>query len=278
MKRSLFVVIGAIIALQPVQASAQVVFNGTPNDVEWLNFLSGSGQGGTYHVQVGAYSGQFLGSGAVPAADAGSVLRSVTTSPFSLYCVDYYHYASASNGLSNITSLAGGVGSFDATGSRNTRLADYGAYQKSAYYASLFDSWEDYATILSAENGGSSFSKANVWGGMHAAIWNIATGPTNIADFGPTTHFAHFDGQTEKAIDYFLGLNVPDNFSTNDWYVVTRTTVDPSVTTPYNSTGQEFLMRVASVPEPGTALLMMTGLFLMVGVNRKRLIGLGTEV
>jgi hypothetical protein len=41
-----------------------------------------------------------------------------------------------------------------------------------------------------------------------------------------------------------------------------------------DGTGQEFLIRTKverSVPEPGTILLMITGLLLMVGANRRRL-------
>ena len=54
MKQSFFVVLGAILALQPIQASAQI-FNGTPLNVEYLQFIEGSHQGGTYGVQVGPY-------------------------------------------------------------------------------------------------------------------------------------------------------------------------------------------------------------------------------
>ncbi|MFV2073849.1 MAG: hypothetical protein ACC742_14505, partial [Thermoanaerobaculales bacterium] len=90
MKRSILVALGAIIALQPVQISAQI-FNGTPNDVEYLKFLDGSHQGGTYGVQVGPYSGRF---------EASTISgRTMPTGSFALYCVDYLHYASNSTGL-----------------------------------------------------------------------------------------------------------------------------------------------------------------------------------
>ena len=41
---------------------------------------------------------------------------------------------------------------------------------------------------------------------------------------------------------------------------------------PYNGTGQEFLMRTTSVPEPSTLLLMMTGLAMLIFVNRKGIV------
>ena len=46
MKRALLFALGAVVALQPVRADAQI-FNGTVNDVEWLRFVGGSGQTST---------------------------------------------------------------------------------------------------------------------------------------------------------------------------------------------------------------------------------------
>jgi hypothetical protein len=106
------------------------------------------------------------------------------------------------------------------------------------------------------------------------SIGGSATGPPDLADLGPDTHFGHFNPNTADARAYFLDLATDNggSFSTDGWYVVTRTTVNQGNQSNYDGTGQEFLMRVASVPEPGTFLLMVTGLFLLVGVHRKRLI------
>lgn len=41
----------------------------------------------------------------------------------------------------------------------------------------------------------------------------------------------------------------------------------------YDGSGQEFLVRRA-VPEPATILLMLTGLVMLVGVNRKRMLAI----
>jgi len=250
MKRSLFVALGVMIALQPVQASAQI-FNGTPNSVEYLNFIEGSHQGGTYGVQVGPYSGRF----------GASASRTAPTSPFALYCVDYEHYASNSNGLVNVSSLGGDlsntrIGSTDATHA-------YDRYKQSAFLSSLYDSWGSHQSTLTAGFAG-TFSKAEVWGGLHAAIWNISTGPTTLGS-----------GRTAVAREYFLGLANGDltDFSTEGWYLLSE--ADVGLSSRYS--GQEFLMRVA-VPEPSTIFLLLTGMVLLVGANRKRLVVLDQGV
>lgn len=246
MKRSFFVVLGALLALQPMQASAQI-FNGTPLDVEYLQFIEGSHQGGTYGVQVGPYQGRF---------EANEMTgRQVTTSTFALYCVDYLHYASYSTGKVNVSALSGDL--------YDTRLGDYERYRRAAYLSSLYDSWESHQYSLNGEyDNDRLFSKSEVWGGLHAAIWNVATGPDDLGSY-----------QTAYAREYFLAMTVPDDFSTDGWYILSEADVGLDS---YHS-GQEFLIRVA-VPEPSTVLLMLTGLVLLVGVNRKRLIGLDEAV
>ncbi|MDA0328049.1 MAG: PEP-CTERM sorting domain-containing protein [Gemmatimonadetes bacterium] len=241
MKRSFLLALAAVFALQPLQASSQV-FNGTPYDVEYLRFIGGSGQGGGFGVQVGPYLGSFRDGTGTP-----STSRIGETLPFSLYCVDFLHSASNSNGLVNVTSLGGNLA--------NTRLQDFSRYRKSAYLSSLFDSWQDHQVGSMA-----GFSKSQIWGGLHAAIWNIATGPLDLGS-----------GDTATARDYFLGLanGTPGTtYDTTGWYILSEADVSLS----NSSSGQEFLMRV-SVPEPTTVLLMLTGLVMLVGVNRKRLLG-----
>ena len=244
MKRAFFLLAAVAVAL-PVRASAQVTtpFSGTPFDVEYQQFLSGSGQGGTYGVQVGPYSSRFL--------SGMGTARTTTTPSFSVFCVDYLHHASNSNGLVNVTAVMGG-GDFS-----NTRLDDYGAYQRSAYLASLFDSWTTHQATL---NGlfATTFDKAEVWGGLHAAIWNLTTGPDDLGG-----------GDTQTARNYFLGL-ANDNggsFDASNWYVLSE--ADVSLTSTYS--GQEFLMyREVSVPEPSVILLMVTGMLLLMGASRAR--------
>ncbi len=259
MKRALLIALGAVMALQPARADAQI-FNGTVNDVEWLKFVGGSGQTSTWSgVQVGPYRGQFESKTSWPVTWASvedQVARTSTTVPFALYCVDYEHYASNSNGLVSTTALGGAPD----LSSSNTRLQSFDRYQQSAYLSSLFTSWEaeGYAANLADSDGAGGyqagdFNQQNVWSGLHAAIWNVATGPD---DFG--------SGSTAFARDYFLGLD-HTGFNTDGWYVVSEYDALSD-----SHSGQEFLMQV-SVPEPSTALLLFTGLFLLVGVNRKRI-------
>lgn len=251
MKRALFFLLGAAIGLQPISTEAQL--NGAIQPVEYLDFVGGSGQGGTYGVQVGAYRGRFLAD-----AEVGpSVARTTTSNQFAIYCVDYLHYASNSEGLVTATALGQAN---DLTGS-NTRLQDYGRYQRSAYLASMFDSWQGHQETLGATYGG-SFSRAEVWGGLHAAIWDVATGPEGLGS-----------GQTAVARNYFLGLATrnSEGFDTDGWYVLSD--FDQSLSS--SSSGQEFLMRRVSVPEPSTLLLLLSGVFVLCVANRRRL---GLEV
>lgn len=243
MKRTVFLAAAAVIALQPAPVDAQI-FNGTPFSLEYQDFVGGSGVNGTYGVQVGPYRSRFLGSGLTP--------RATATPQFSVYCVDYFHYASRSDGLVNVSSLGGDLS--------NTRLNDYGSYQRSAYLSSLFDDgvWQVEQANLASIFGG-TFTRNNVWGGLHAAIWDVSTGPSGLGS-----------GQTAVARDYFLGL-ASDNagsFDTSNWYVLSEADVDLGS----SMSGQEFLMRTAAVPEPSAILLMLTGLFLLVGVNRRRIV------
>jgi hypothetical protein len=157
---------------------------------------------------------------------------SPTSPSFSLYCVDYAHTAGSQWVQS--TSLASS--SVDLSG---TRLGDYGAYQQAAYLSSLFDGYVGDPT------------QRTIWSGLHAAIWSITT-----PGFGPTLNTATAGWQS-----YFLGLAVPTSFG-SDWYVL-------SPDQGYN--GQEFLVRTASVPEPGTLLLIGSGVLLLVGFNRRRM-------
>ena len=74
---------------------------------------------------------------------------------------------------------------------------------------------------------------------------------------------------------YFVAMSVASDFSTDGWYVLTG--LDKG-TASYDGTGQEFLMRTTSVPEPSTYLLMATGLLCINVVRRNRIMGLANEV
>ena len=222
MKRILLLALSAGLLAQPGQVDAQVFYTGIPDATEYLQFLGGSGVSGGYGVQVGPYSGQFT----TPLSPS-----------FSIYCVDYNHYAKS--GWVNATSLA------SSSGLGNTRLglnptenfaADYARYRQAAYLATLFDT------------GGQPTSE---WGRIHAAIWTLTSGVTPGGDTGAylTSAWA-----------------APSTFSTDGWYVLTPTNAT------YASSGQEFLMRTrVAVPEPAGMLLMATGLLMLAMVSRKRI-------
>jgi hypothetical protein len=169
MKRFLLIAVSAGLLAQPVELTAQqpYFYNGVPDATEYLNFLGGSGVNGGYGVQVGPYVARFE----YPASAS-----------FSIYCVDYTHYAK--DQWVDVTGL-GPVG--DLT---QTRLNDYGKYQQAAYLSSLFDT-----------------APTTSWGGIHAAIWSITSGVT----VGNAT-----------SRNYYLGLAAANggSFSTAGWYVL----------------------------------------------------------
>lgn len=233
MKR-LLAAVAVAVALQPIGASAQL-FAPTPNTVEYLNFVAGSNVNGTMGVQVGPYVGSFLAGG--PSGPASA--------QFSLYCVDYTHYASdqwvRSSALSNASGSNLGA----------TRLGagatSYARYQQAAYLSSLFGSWN---TLDLGTN------QATVWSGIHAAIWQVTSGVTVGTGATATIREALLTGSyaTEAA-----------SFSTEGWYVLSS-----NLSAPYGKDGQEFLVRTVAVPEPAAPLLMASGLLLLVGVDRRR--------
>ena len=175
MKRFLLSALSAALLAQPLQLNAQqpCLYPGVPGATEYLNFLSGSGVNGGYGVQVGPYKAAF-GIG-------------VTAPAFSIYCVDYTHYAK--DQYVNVTGL-GPVGTLS-----NTRLNNYGLYQQAAYLYSLFDT-----------------APTTSWGGIHAAIWSLTSGQT----LGNTTQR-----------NYYLGLAATNAsaFNTSGWYVLSPTSL-----------------------------------------------------
>jgi hypothetical protein len=193
-----------------------------------LDFLGGSGVNGGYGVQVGPYLGRFTDP---------------TTPQFSIYCVDYNHYAR--DQTVNVTAL-------DASDLDNTRLNDYDDYRRAAYLASLFDPDTD------VNEDGIPDGTAG-WGGIHAAIWQITSG---VAKGDATLR------------EYYLGLADANaaTFITQGWYVLSPLNVSGGA---YDGTGQEFLMRTVSVPEPATFLLLASGLLCLAAVSRRRILKAG---
>ncbi len=242
MKRVLLFALGAALALQPAPATAQI-FNGTPLPLEYLNFVDGSGVAGTYGVEVGPYSARFAAS---PVTG-----RSTATPQFSVYCVDYLHFANNANGLVNVAAVGGDLST--------TRLGDFGRYQRSAYLSSLFDSWQDHEVVLEAATG-MSFNRRHVWSGLHSVIWGAATGPDNLGAGNL---------RVAAAREYFSALanSNANSFDTSGWFVLSEADVALGAA----HSGQEFLVRTADVPEPSTVLLLLTGLGLLGLVSRGRL-------
>lgn len=240
MKRALFLAVAALVAVAPASTEAQL-YNGNPPTSAAFDFVSAAGSvAGTFGVMVGPYTGNFLDD---------------SVGAFSIYCVDYLHYAKDMSRV-NVSQVSGDLSL--------TRLNDATRYGQSAYLSSLFDSWADYS------NGG-ALSRQTVFSGLHAAIWQVTSGEVLGGD-----------GQVGAVRDDFLAMAVTGaaTMDLSEWYVITEDGVTDGFgqgrfDAQWDGKGQEFLMRRASVPEPGTVLLILTGVVMLLGVGRKRVLDLG---
>ncbi|MDH3272118.1 MAG: PEP-CTERM sorting domain-containing protein [Gemmatimonadota bacterium] len=234
--------LGLALLAAPIGVEAQGVYTGVPPTMDYFEFVNGGDQPGTFGVMVGPYVGNFLNDGA--------------TGNFSIYCVDYLHYASNATGKVNVTQLADAAGALD-----NTRLGSnlpvgdaYGKYSRAAFYAALFDVTAD----LDPDD------RKVVWSGIHAAIWSVTSGV--LKGSGDTADIrddllAFTDAQYDE-----IGAAI--GFDASEWYVITRVDFEDGYRESGDYKGQEFLMR--RVPEPGTLLLMLTGFGLLLVASRRR--------
>lgn len=231
------IVLWAAFALFPVAVQGQWIddYQGVLNDgetyfLDYQNAGSNTASTRTFssdefsgRVYVGPYEGRFGG---------------LTAPSFSIICIDFEAFAGDQNVV--VTSL-GDAGSDGDLG--NTRLGTQAGslnrYRQAAYYASLFDSWEDLGT-----------SRQSVWTDIHAMIWS-----------GMSDSFV--DSAPNSTPGLLAHAGAAEDYSADGWYVLTGTGDNP---------GQEMLVRTrtATVPEPSTYLLMATGLFFLAVLGRKR--------
>ncbi len=254
MRHSIHAALLAALVLAPASLLAQDVLPRpmVSGDTLQLTGVSRAAVSSWAGVYVGPYDGKIT--------DARFTSGDPTRPQITLYCVDYAHDVNVGDSWQvNVSSLAAG------SDMSNTFVGNLGAYQQAAFLAGLFDSWGSYVNNGSVTYNGSTqyTSKAQVYSGIAAAIWRITTPgfPSSFSGVNTTLAMA--------MSDYFYNWATTadlSGMSFAEWSVLT------DVRGNVKDAGQEFLVRTASasVPEPATVLLLLSGLVVLFGALRFR--------
>lgn len=218
---------------------------------------------------VASWGGVYLGP------YTGQLMSDPTTPTFTMYCVDYDHEVSVGQTWTINESKLGG-GDLSQTRLGNTGL---GTYQKSAYLASLFGSWSTLSSMAWNPGGstqtfgqyfaskGVTWTKRNVWSGIHAAMWSLTSPPfptgapyVSNPTLADALAFAFRENAGYQATHGFAGTGI----SFAEWSILSPTTLDSS------RSAQEMLVRTSVVPEPQTWVMLGTGMLFLFGAARRR--------
>jgi hypothetical protein len=271
--------------LLPQAAAAQDVIPRPLNSTETLKLT------GVSQAEVASWDNVYLGP-----YDGAILSGSPTIPSLTLYCVDFAHGVSVGNVWNvDVTNIGSGASDGVSGTLGNTRLGNVQAekfypdfppggaslgysldrYRQAAFLASLFSSYATFQDNSAFTYGSNSqfTSQKEVYSGIHAAIWSIMTdgfpntigGITNVvlaaAMADPFVNMA----VSARTLGYTglttLGVGF-NSMNFDEWSVLTDV-VDPGK--------QEYLVQTTSVvPEPGTYVLLLSGLILLWGVARRR--------
>jgi len=239
------VLAAALVAFSAQTVEAQAGQYGATEDLKFLGTYGGSGSTGPYRAQWLTGPGQ---------------------PQITIFCVDYFHGISTNNTWTvNVTSLApppnpdlsdtrlgftGGDG-YGPHPELNATPSPYQRYVASAYLASLMEQ---------------NWGNTSLWATYHKAIWELMS--PGYPSGSPT--YTYGDNTEVSSAMTMAGNIISNGGSLNGFNIA-----EWAVMTDENSHGalhgkQEYITRV-SVPEPGTILLIATGMFMLIGVNRRRI-------
>jgi hypothetical protein len=272
------------LAFVSAPAQAQDATSRPIQPTEQFQMTGGSGVGAAWGgVQIGGYG--------------GTLLSDPTNPSITLYCVDFVHSIGVGN-VVNANTMNVGNNNADLSLTRlayDPNLAPAGAvdsrlmqYRQSAFLASLFSSYTDFASVAFDSDGdgstdttfgtyGSGNVMKNAWSGIHAAIWSIMTPGFPASPANHSGYITDVDLAMAMAAPFMtLAQNAANagfgGLDLSEWSVLSDQNADGQI-----GGKQEFLVRTNTVPEPATVVLMFTGLLVLFGVHRRRQAAMGDD-
>lgn len=214
------------------------------NDTERVGFIGAPGTYSGFGTRFGPYTGKLL-------TWVGS---DPTWASMSMVCVDYGNYVwPGADWNVNVTNV--GLATADGDMANTRAGATSGSllkYQKAAYLASMFTSGPSTQTA---------------WADLHWAIWTIMS-PTAFAPYGSS--YVPGTNWVQALATYGVNDSRFGGFDFTQWSVISDQRMGRSAGIGVNGFQEQLVRNPVVTPEPETYVLLVSGLFFMVLVGRRR--------